>query len=95
MKTLISLFFFIHPYLLKICRNLIFLLSISTLLSKLVEVHPVGKKLLSAGKLGWRDIASPPLENRLKIGLKGTSKTDGINLPVPGQYMLPVLANQP
>lgn len=49
----------------------------STLLSKLVEVHPMGQKLLRARKSGWRVTASLSLENRLKMGLKGTSKTYG------------------
>lgn len=49
----------------------------STLLSKLVEVHPMGQKFLRSGELGWRVTASLPLENRLKMGLNGTSKTYG------------------
>lgn len=38
----------------------------------------MGQKLLRAGKLRWRPIALPPLENWLKIGLKDISKTYGI-----------------
>jgi len=54
----------------------------------------MGEKLLTVGRLGWRAVASLYLENRLKIGLKGTSKTEETHLPVRGQDMLLVLANQ-